>query len=59
MFFCYITESLISLIVPKPNTKPATFPAGKTNADIEQACATTPFPTLSTDPGPETSVPAV
>lgn len=50
------------------------FPAGLSNADIEQAvsalkiydqipqtdpiyqCATTPFPTLSTAPGPETSV---
>ena len=32
-----------------PVNKPATFPAGKSNADIEQACATAPFPTLSTD----------
>ncbi|KAI0783499.1 Mn peroxidase MNP3 [Abortiporus biennis] len=42
--------------VPKPNTKAATFPAGLSNADIEQACATTPFPTLASDPGPVTSV---
>ncbi|KZS88754.1 peroxidase [Sistotremastrum niveocremeum HHB9708] len=40
-----------------PSGKPATFPAGTSNADIEQACATTPFPTLSTDPGPETDIP--
>ncbi|KAL4244534.1 Manganese peroxidase 3 [Abortiporus biennis] len=42
--------------VPKANTKAATFPAGLSNADVEQACATTPFPTLGTDPGPVTSV---
>ncbi|KAI0790377.1 manganase peroxidase [Abortiporus biennis] len=45
--------------VPKPLTKAATFPAGLGIKDIEQACATTPFPTLSTDPGPVTSVPPV
>jgi len=39
-----------------PVNKPATFPAGKSNADIEQACATAPFPTLSTDPGPPTLI---
>ena len=38
---------------PKSN---AHFPASLTNADIEQACADTPFPTLPTDPGPATSV---
>ncbi len=37
----------------------ATFPAGVTHNDVEQACATTPFPTLATDPGPVTSVAAV
>ncbi|THH27727.1 hypothetical protein EUX98_g6452 [Antrodiella citrinella] len=42
---------------PKPLTKTTiTFPAGLSNADIEQACATTPFPTLASDPGPATSV---
>ena len=34
----------------------AHFPAGLSNADIEQECADTPFPTLPTDPGPVTSV---
>ena len=34
----------------------AHFPAGQTHGNVEQACATTPFPTLSTDPGPVTSV---
>nr|AJK28608.1 manganese-dependent peroxidase [Peniophora incarnata] len=40
----------------KPFTNAATFPAGLSNADVEQACAATPFPTLATDPGPVTSV---
>ncbi|KAH9931128.1 manganase peroxidase [Epithele typhae] len=34
----------------------AHFPAGLTNTDVEQACATVAFPTLPTDPGPATSV---
>ena len=42
--------------VPKPFTGSATFPAGLSNKDIEQACATAAFPTLKTDPGPVTSV---
>ncbi|KZV72551.1 class II peroxidase [Peniophora sp. CONT] len=37
-------------------TKTVTFPAGLSNADVEQACATSAFPTLKTDPGPATSV---
>ena len=41
---------------PPPPMSTAHFPAGLSNADIEQACASTPFPTLSTDPGPATSV---
>ncbi|KAI0342746.1 short manganese peroxidase [Trametopsis cervina] len=46
-------------LIPEPPTLKVTaahFPAGLTNADVEQACATTPFPTLSSDPGPATSV---
>ncbi|KAI0743578.1 Mn peroxidase MNP3 [Daedaleopsis nitida] len=34
----------------------AHLPAGLTHNDIEQACASTPFPTLPTDPGPVTTV---
>ncbi|KAI9068385.1 class II peroxidase [Trametes sanguinea] len=45
--------------VPPPPMSTAHFPAGLTNADVEQACAETPFPTLPTDPGPATSVPPV
>jgi len=41
-----------------PLSKPATFPATKTMADIEQACAASPFPSLATDPGAtETLIP--
>jgi len=39
-----------------PVNKPATFPAGKSHAEVEQACATAPFPTLSSDPGPPTLI---
>ena len=42
--------------VPKPFTGSATFPAGLSHNDVEQACATSAFPTLKTDPGPVTSV---
>ncbi|VDB85464.1 unnamed protein product [Peniophora sp. CBMAI 1063] len=42
--------------VPKTITKAATFPAGLSNRNVEQACRATPFPTLRTDPGPVTSV---
>ncbi|KZV62726.1 class II peroxidase [Peniophora sp. CONT] len=42
--------------VPKTFTAAATFPAGLSNADVEQACASSAFPTLATDPGPMTSV---
>ncbi|KIJ45795.1 class II peroxidase [Sphaerobolus stellatus SS14] len=43
--------------IPVPSKgKPATFPATKTNADIEQACASAPFPHLATDPGPVESL---
>ncbi|KIJ56820.1 class II peroxidase [Sphaerobolus stellatus SS14] len=46
--------------IPKPAIgKAATLPAGKTMNDIEQACATAPFPTLKSDPGPATAVPPV
>ncbi|KAF7325593.1 Peroxidase [Mycena kentingensis (nom. inval.)] len=45
-------------IPPAPVNTPH-LPAGKTMADIEQACDTAPFPTLTADPGPETSVPPV
>ncbi|KAJ7201749.1 putative versatile peroxidase [Mycena rebaudengoi] len=45
--------------VPRAVTTKPHLPAGKKMADIEQACATSPFPTLTADPGPVTSVPPV
>jgi manganese peroxidase len=45
--------------VPKPVVGTPHLPAGHSMADIEQACATAPFPTLTANPGPATSVPPV
>nr|BAA33449.1 manganese peroxidase [Pleurotus ostreatus] len=45
--------------VPKPLQSKAHFPAGLTMNNIEQACASTPFPALTADPGPVTTVPPV
>jgi hypothetical protein len=45
--------------VPRAVTTKPHLPAGKKMTDIEQACATAPFPTLTADPGPPTSVPPV
>ncbi|OBZ67121.1 hypothetical protein A0H81_12757 [Grifola frondosa] len=46
----------MNIPTPKAPASNAHFPAGLSNADIEQAYASTPFPTLSTDPGPVTTV---
>ncbi|KAF7359632.1 Peroxidase [Mycena venus] len=45
--------------VPQGVTTTPHLPANKTMDDIEQACSTSRFPTLTTDPGPATSVPPV
>ena len=48
-----------SEVIPVPQPAPtnaAHLPAGKTIKDIQAACRATPFPRLTTDPGPETSV---
>jgi len=47
-----------SAVIPIPvaKFKPPTLPAGKTLGDIEVSCQQTPFPSLTADPGPETSV---
>ncbi|KAJ7168907.1 putative versatile peroxidase [Mycena filopes] len=42
--------------IPKPLVGKPHLPAGKTMADIEQACPLFPFPTFTADPGPATSV---
>ncbi|KAJ3479165.1 hypothetical protein NLI96_g9256 [Meripilus lineatus] len=51
-----LTDCSDVIPVPPTFTGQATFPAGFTIDDVEQACAATPFPTLATDPGPVTSV---
>ncbi|KAK0473003.1 manganese peroxidase 1 [Armillaria novae-zelandiae] len=48
-----------SEVIPEPlaaSVHGAHLPAGLNMNDIEQACATAPFPTLTADPGPATSV---
>ncbi|KAK7472919.1 fungal class II heme-containing peroxidase [Stygiomarasmius scandens] len=47
-----------SEVIPmtRPVTGRAHLPAGSTMNDVEQACATSAFPTLSADPGSATSV---
>ncbi|KAL0955805.1 hypothetical protein HGRIS_002013 [Hohenbuehelia grisea] len=49
-------------VIPVPQkalTKGPSLPAGARMADIEAACKATPFPTLTADPGPVTTIPAV
>ncbi|KAF8993602.1 NPOD, class II peroxidase [Cyathus striatus] len=50
-----------SSIIPAPAPLPPAilphFPAGFSNKNIQQACATKAFPSLTVDPGPVTSVP--
>ncbi|KAK0207355.1 manganese peroxidase 1 precursor [Armillaria fumosa] len=46
-------------VIPVPlaaEARSAHLPAGLDMSDIEQACATAPFPTLTAEPGPITSV---
>ncbi|KAJ7282365.1 fungal ligninase [Mycena rebaudengoi] len=48
-------------VIPQPpplNNKPH-LPAGLSMGNIEQACASSPFPTFTAEPGPVTSVPPV
>ena len=49
-------SEVIPVPPPLPRGSRPHFPAGKTHADVEQACAETPFPSFPTDPGPATSV---
>ncbi|KZS98192.1 manganese peroxidase precursor [Sistotremastrum niveocremeum HHB9708] len=49
-----------SEVIPPASTvafKGAHFPATQSQADVEQACATTPFPVLPADPGKATLIP--
>ncbi|THU77604.1 manganese peroxidase isozyme precursor [Dendrothele bispora CBS 962.96] len=46
-------------VIPAPDgakLPDASFPPTLSNADVEAACSATPFPTLSTQPGPATSI---
>jgi hypothetical protein len=43
----------------KPFTSKPFFPPTLTHNDVVQGCATSAFPTLSTAPGPATSVPPI
>ncbi|KAJ7267182.1 manganese peroxidase 3, partial [Mycena rebaudengoi] len=45
--------------IPRAVTTKPHLPAGKKMSDIEQACASSPFPTLTADPGSPTKVPPV
>jgi len=50
-----------SEVIPNPPSlkTSAHLPAGQRMSNIEQACATAAFPSLTAEPGPATSVPAV
>ncbi|KAJ3552683.1 hypothetical protein NM688_g4025 [Phlebia brevispora] len=47
------------LAIPPPLTTTPHLPAGKTLDDVQPACADTPFPSLTADPGPATRVATV
>ncbi|KAJ7806891.1 manganese dependent peroxidase 1 [Mycena olivaceomarginata] len=44
---------------PLPASVAPHLPAGQTQKNIEQACAASPFPTFTAQPGPATTVPAI
>lgn len=47
-------------VIPEPKPpvrKPATFPAGTSRRDVQQACPLLPFPILATDPGQASIIP--
>ncbi|PAV18394.1 manganese peroxidase 2 [Pyrrhoderma noxium] len=49
-----------SEVIPQatpPLSKPATFPAGTDQSDVEQACDSVPFPSLTSDGPTETEIP--
>ncbi|EKM51420.1 uncharacterized protein PHACADRAFT_152156 [Phanerochaete carnosa HHB-10118-sp] len=49
-------SDVIPISTPLPTNRPVSyFPYGKTINDIQQSCATAPFPNLTTFSGPETS----
>ncbi|KAF8991957.1 NPOD, class II peroxidase [Cyathus striatus] len=50
-------SSIIPVPAPLPPTIRPHFPAGFSNKNVQKACATQAFPSLTVDPGPVTSVP--
>ncbi|KAJ6512415.1 manganese peroxidase 2 [Mycena sanguinolenta] len=52
-------SDVIPAAPPLPANAGPHLPAGQTQNDIEQACATSPFPTFTAQPGPATTVPAM
>ncbi|KAJ7635751.1 putative versatile peroxidase [Mycena polygramma] len=52
-------SDVIPAAPPLPANAGPHLPAGQTQSDIEQACATAPFPTFTAQPGPATHVPAI
>jgi cytochrome c peroxidase len=52
-------SDVIPAAPPLPANAGPHLPAGQTQNDIEQACATAPFPTFTAQPGPATTVPAI
>jgi len=52
-------SDVIPAAPPLPAGSGPHLPAGQNQRDIEQACATSPFPTFTAQPGPATTVPAI
>jgi len=52
-------SDVIPAAPPLPAGSGPHLPAGQNQGDIEQACATSPFPTFTAQPGPATTVPAI
>ncbi|KAJ7042915.1 manganese peroxidase 2 [Mycena alexandri] len=52
-------SDVIPAAPPLPANAGPHLPAGQTQKNIEQACANSPFPTFTAQPGPATTVPAI
>ncbi|KAJ7161018.1 manganese peroxidase 2 [Mycena filopes] len=52
-------SDVIPTAPPLPANAGPHLPAGQTQKDIEQACANSPFPTFTAQPGPATTVPPI
>ncbi|KAJ7674064.1 manganese peroxidase [Mycena polygramma] len=52
-------SDVIPASLPLPVNAGPHLPAGQTQGDIEQACAASPFPTFTAQPGPATTIPAM